>query len=172
MSHLRRRTPPAVGKARPGLCPKCHSWLGKKINPDPPNEVPSFSDLKLQKRYGASLGDLLAVGPTISSPTRKVIANSLSSIIGQVAGGNAAASARYLDRNKSVICTWQKCKGRMRITDMLDICDRVGISLIDFLTEKTGLATMSDEIILRVRKVICTKETELGSAGAQTASSS
>jgi hypothetical protein len=154
---------PLSGKTRPGLCPKCQSWLGRKINPDStPEEGASFSDLKLQKRYGVSLGDLLSVGPTISSPSRKVIANSLSSIIGQVAGGNAAASARYLNRNKSVICTWQRCEGRMRIADMLDICDRVGISLVDFLTEKTGLATMSDEIILRVRKVVVPKRRNWG----------
>jgi hypothetical protein len=46
----------------------------------------------------------------------------------------------------------------MRLTVLLDVCDRLGISLIEFLTAKTGQATMGGEIILRERKPVLRKK--------------
>lgn len=147
------------GRTRPGRCAKCESWLGRRTysNPVPKEALPS-SEMKLNERYITSLGHLLETGPANPSPSRETIANSLSSLIAKLADGNAAALARYLDRNKSAIWTWQRCNSRMRLTVLLDVCDRLGISLIEFLTAKTGQATMGGEIILRERKPVLRKK--------------
>lgn len=146
------------GRARPGCCAKCESWLGRTSYPNPAPKEALSSEMELNKRYTTSLGDLLETGPANPSPSRDMIASSLSSLIAKLANGNAAAFARGLDRNKSAICTWQRCNSRMRITDLLDVCDRLGISLMEFLTNKTGQATMSGEIILRERKAVVRKK--------------
>jgi hypothetical protein len=152
-------SPVLSGRARPGCCSKCQSWLGRKSYSNPaPKEALSSSEMRLNERYTRSLGSLLQTGPTNPSPARDVIANSLSSLITNLADGNAAMFARYLDRNRSVICTWQRCNSRMRITDLLDICDRLGISLVDFLAGNTGLAIMRGKIIPRQRKTVVRKK--------------
>jgi len=81
---------------------------------------------------------LLATAPHTSKPSRQSIVNAVSSLIQQLTDGNSAAFARHLKRNRSVIFGWQHGKSRIPINDLLDVCDHLGISLIDFVTGNTA----------------------------------
>lgn len=144
-------------RLRPGFCSKCDCWLGKASD-QTPNEQWTTSDVTRHMRFAVLLGQLLATAPHTPRPSRESIVTTMCSLIQKLADGNSAAFARRLGRNRSVIFGWQRGKNKIPINDLLEICDHLGISLIDFFTGNTGAATADHEIRSRARTTIARRK--------------
>ncbi|MDZ7609407.1 MAG: helix-turn-helix domain-containing protein [Eubacteriales bacterium] len=124
-------------RSRPGYCCQCGQWLGIPLNSVVNDEIPK-SELEWQIWIVETVGDLLAVAPSLSStPEKENIVRALLACADKVKGGNKAAFARTLGVSKSTMHLWCNGKAIPQIDAYLRICRRLGLKLSNLLDGTT-----------------------------------
>jgi transcriptional regulator with XRE-family HTH domain len=76
---------------------------------------------------------MIVAATHLPSPTKERNARSLSLCIDHVSEGIMNRFASLIGKRKNTVWGWQHGKTNIPINDLLRICDRVGLSLVDFL---------------------------------------
>lgn len=128
----RKEMLPLARQSRPGFCSRCSCWLGSV---DASKKQPPATDLEFQTWKAKSVGELLAAVPYLGEePRKEKIALALSSCAAQVTSGNMAAFGRLIRKQKNVLWGWDKGGLRIPIDDLLNLCHRIQITPLEFLT--------------------------------------
>lgn len=125
---------PWLGRcAQPGYCSKCSEWLGASLD-NVSNDTPILDhELEQQIWIGKNLEELIIAAPRLPSPPKERTAQSISSCINQASDGVMNRFARFISKRKNTVWGWQHGQAQIPIDDLLLICNRVSISLVDFL---------------------------------------
>ena len=125
---------PWLGRcAQPGYCSKCGEWLGASVN-EISNDTPILDrELERQIWVAKNLEELIIVARRMPSPAKARTAQSIASCINQTSEGIMNRFARLVGKRKNTVWGWQHGENQIPIDDLLSICNRVGISLVDFL---------------------------------------
>jgi hypothetical protein len=125
---------PLARQSRPGFCARCGFWLGSI---DTGRESLPNKDLERNTWTAKSIGELLGTTPYLGKEvTKGRIAKAISACAVQVTGGNMAALGRLIRKQKNVLWGWHKGGLRISINDLLQICHRIHITPLEFLTAK------------------------------------
>lgn len=125
---------PWLGRcAQPGYCSKCGGWLGTSPDEVSNNKPILDHELEWQIWIGKNLEELIIAACRLPSPPKERTAQSISSCINQASAGVMNRFARLIGKRKNTVWGWQHGQAQIPIDDLLRICKRVGISLVDFL---------------------------------------
>jgi len=116
----------------PGRCSQCGKWLGDDTSDGSPNMV-SADEFAWQTWVVKNVEDMIVAATHLPSPPKERIARSLSLCIDHVSEGIMNRFASLIGKRKNTVWGWQHGKSNIPINDLLRICDRVGVSLVDFL---------------------------------------
>jgi hypothetical protein len=134
---------------RPGLCSKCHRWLGNSASSPPGGEL-SDGDVNVQLRLVEDVGELLASAPIIDSPPRKgAVARALSLCIDRLTGGNAKKLADLVGLSENSLYGWKRglCLPTLGSSVRLSQC--LGFSTRRFLTDDIASAEFPVEPMIK-----------------------
>jgi len=121
-----------------GHCYYCGGWLGvlEEANPNHPAQ-PRDDELEWQTWAIRAAGELLAVAPQLpASPQKQRIADMVSMCADQLAGGNTARLGRELGIHVDTVQKWRHGDTIPSFDLLLQMCYRLGISPLRFLTEE------------------------------------
>lgn len=136
------RTLPILDRRwKPGHCSKCGAWLGaspqstssraREFEPD---------ELNWQTWIAGGIGELFANARSLTSPiARKQLPTSISICIEQAAAGNLSRFASMIGRQKTTVWGWRRGDTRITLSDLLNICYCMDISVLHFLTNDSAL---------------------------------
>lgn len=116
-------------RSRPGYCSRCQKWLGAAESSSSHHLPFSETDLNWHIWTARNLEELLA-----SEELAIDIPGALESIADRLTEGNLAALARRLQMPKNTVWLWSKGKNKPSLQALLAICYRLGVRLMDFLT--------------------------------------
>lgn len=121
-----------------GYCPKCKRWLGGSDSlTSKMNGKLTVEERDWQRWVTENVGGLLAAAPHIASPPNKqIIASSLSQCIEQTAKGCTSSFAKMVNIPRPTLGKWRVGNQAPSLGALLEICFKVGVSLLDFLTGK------------------------------------
>jgi hypothetical protein len=98
------------------------------------NETPILDyELEQQIWIGKSIEELIIAARRLPSPPKERTAQSISLCVNQASDGVMNRFARLIGKRKNTVWGWQHGQTQIPIDDLLRICNRVGISLVDFL---------------------------------------
>jgi transcriptional regulator with XRE-family HTH domain len=119
----------------PGYCSYCGRWLGSPRELLPMAHTCIHDDeLSWQQWVTTTLGDLLALTPTvIAPPTRQRVTEMLRFLVQQVSQGSHTAFERAVGLSKRLVAHWLKERKLPRIDGLLRVCYALDLSLSDFL---------------------------------------
>jgi hypothetical protein len=131
--HCGQRIPWLGRCAQPGYCSKCGEWLGASLAEVTSDAPITNHELEQQIWIGKSLEELIIAVRRLPSPQKERTATSISLCINQVSDGVMNRFARLIGKRKNTVWGWQHGQTQIPIDDLLRICNRVNISLVDFL---------------------------------------
>ncbi len=135
--HCHRKLPWLARCAQAGCCSKCDEWLGTSLD-EVSNDAPILDHkLEWQIWIAKNLEELIIAARRLPSPPKGRTAQSISSCINQASDGVMNRFARLIGKRKNTVWGWQHGQAQIPIDDLLRICNRVGISLVDFLYADT-----------------------------------
>lgn len=119
-----------------GYCSKCGEWLGTISEAQDNLAMSCESDLKRQCWVVEAIGELLARTPDLSSSIQKArIKAVLVAYVEQVTHGNINALCRLTQQPDSTLHNWLHGQGIPQLTQLLQLCDSLQLSLWDFFTQ-------------------------------------
>ncbi|PSN16325.1 hypothetical protein C7293_03215 [filamentous cyanobacterium CCT1] len=119
-------------QGRPGYCSNCLSWLGLEQSQFIAKEERRDDEyLSRQLWISTSVGEVLAADSSVLKPSREKLAKGLSKAVTHFADGNVAGLARQLGVPRNTLWLWCNGKNNPTLSSVLDICYRLGISLLD-----------------------------------------
>lgn len=119
--------------AQPGYCSKCGEWLGTTLD-QVSNDTPILDrELEWQIWVAKNLEELIITARRLPSPPKGRTAQSISSCINQTSEGIMNRFARLISKRKNTVWGWQHGRTQIPIDDLLRICYRLRVSLVDFL---------------------------------------
>jgi len=95
--------------------------------------TPADDELAWQTCVMKNLEEMIVAATHLPSPPKERIAKALSLCIDQVTEGIMNRFACLIGKRKHTVWGWQHGKAKIPMGDLLRICDRVGLSLVDFL---------------------------------------
>lgn len=128
-------------RSRAGYCPLCEKWLGvSRDSQSADNPVIDESELRFQMWAVENVGELLASAPTLKAiPIHENVVKSMSAIIDNIYEGVPGRLAQDIGKYKSTVWGWKHGKNTPALLEMLIVCRRAGISLLDFLTAEGAI---------------------------------
>ena len=134
--HCRLGLPIISWRSVPGFCSSCLGWLG--VSPSRscmPDNNRSAEETGLNDRTALSLGELIARAPSLKdAPSRERIIHSLVALIGY---NHAGVIASRLGINYVTAWTWSTKGVRLLVGRLLLVCEKLNVSVADFLTSDT-----------------------------------
>ena len=119
-------------QGRPGYCSNCSSWLGLEQSQLITQEERRDDELLSRQLWiSNSVGEVLAADSSMLKPSREKLAKGLSEAVIHFADGNIAGLARQLGVPRNTLWLWCNGKNNPTLSSVLDICYRLGISLLD-----------------------------------------
>ncbi|MBC8029207.1 MAG: TniQ family protein [Pyrinomonadaceae bacterium] len=131
--HCVRKLPWLARCTRPGYCSKCSQWLGTGFSEHSPDMVIPDDELEWQMWVGKSLEEMIVGATHLPSPPKERMAKAVSLCIAQASEGIMNRFACLIGKRKNTVWGWQHGKTQIPINDLLRICYRVRVSLVDFL---------------------------------------
>jgi TniQ len=116
-----------------GYCSNCDKWLGIPLEATSTETEISLSELDWQVWVTANLEEMISRAKDLPAPPKERIAQSLTLCIDQACDGIMNRFARLIDKRKSTVWGWQHAENQIPINDLLYMCKRLNISLVDFL---------------------------------------
>jgi hypothetical protein len=95
--------------------------------------TPADDELAWQTHVMKNLEEMIVAATHLPSSPKERIAKALSLCIDQVTEGIMNRFACLIGKRKNTVWGWQHGKAKIPMGDLLRICDRVGVSLVDFL---------------------------------------
>ena len=144
-------------QSRPGYCHLCEKWLGRLGNSASADyQIIDEPALHFQLWVVKNIGQLLAAAPALKVlPTEENVVKSISAIIDTIYEGVDRRLAQDMGKPKSSICGWKHGKHKPSLIEMIIICYKSRISLLDFLTAEVSIP--SEPFALQ----ICTEKKSL-----------
>lgn len=131
--HCARNLPWLARCGRPGYCSKCGEWLGTSFyEPSTDLAIPDH-ELQWQTWVVKNLEEIIMAATHLPSPPKERMAKAISLCIDQTTEGIMNRFACLIGKRKNTVWGWQHGKTQMPIDDLLRICYRVRVSLVDFL---------------------------------------
>jgi hypothetical protein len=125
---------PWLGRcSQPGYCSKCGEWLGTSLD-QVSNDTPILDyELKWQIWVAKNLEEMIMAATHLPPPPKERTAKAISICINQASDGIMNRFARLIGKRKNTAWGWQHGQAQIPIDDLLRICYRVGVPLVDFL---------------------------------------
>lgn len=129
----------------PGYCSLCRGWLGRELHTEvSEDEVISEDELQWQIWVINNIGKLLVTAPRLlSSPSRERVRENIITCVHQVASGSELAFAASLGKWVGMIQGWRSGKRQPTLNSLLQVCYRLNLSLVEFLTQKIETIDLS-----------------------------
>jgi hypothetical protein len=128
------RSLPWLGRlGQPGYCSKCGDWLGIGLDEPSRNTEISASELEWQTFVAENLEQTISAARHFPAPSKERTSTALSHCIDQTSEGVMNQFAGLVGKRKNTVWGWQHGKAQIPIDDLLRICYRIGICLVDFL---------------------------------------
>lgn len=116
-----------------GFCDRCSEYLGIASETQP---TMTSIEWRYSMRAAINIGELFAMAPTLPSlPTKENVALALKRTVDTVTGGNQAALARLFGIPKNTMWMWYSGKVLPQLNLVVEICDFLEVSILDFLTQ-------------------------------------
>ena len=140
--HCHHRSKPLTVFSRPGLCSRCHEWLGVPSAASPESGVsgqPTDNDNALWR--AETIGELMANAPRLDSPSlHSVLITNLRACIDAVAGGNVDGFASACHVSRTPLDFHLSGRNVPTIDFLLRICWQLRIPITAFLEKDSGRA--------------------------------
>ncbi|BAY10851.1 TniQ family protein [Calothrix sp. NIES-2098] len=139
--HCSQKLPRLAWYSRPGYCSKCKGWLGNSPEVDihTSNSL-SEDELKQQFWLMNNIGELIATTPIlITVPSKEILRKNILTCMNQFSNGNKAKFACFLGIDVTSLDGWLKRGSLPRLINTLNICCKLKIRLISFLTKDISL---------------------------------
>ncbi|MDZ7961478.1 MAG: TniQ family protein [Aulosira sp. DedQUE10] len=132
--------------SRPGYCSRCGEWLGCLLEDElATNQTLTENELKWQIWVTRNVEDLISATPHLPSTLSKdKIANKFSTYLNSLTNGNITAFARLLGMGNVTVTRWCRGENLPELEALLQICNILKTSLLDFLTEESITGNLSD----------------------------
>jgi transcriptional regulator with XRE-family HTH domain len=132
--HCKHKLAPLAWKSQPGYCSKCLGWLGVETENAQNREN---DEIEQQLWVANNVGELLSIASQLPNPpSREKIKRIISAYINQIAAGNLSAFVDLAGLNKQTVWGWYKGKTLPSLDTLLKLCQRLGVSLTDFLVRE------------------------------------
>jgi len=120
---------------RPGFCSACQRWLSNL--PDPTQkDFSNLQDMAYQCWKAEAAGTLLTCVPTLTHPPERAqFISNITACTKHVTQGNVSKMATRLGYDRTTLRAWQLGKHAPTLGTLLDICYRLGVMPLQFLTE-------------------------------------
>jgi hypothetical protein len=139
--YCERTLPILDRRSKPGHCSKCGKWLG--VPPQPASARDrnlGHEELKWQAWIAEAFGEIFAAEmPLDSSLARKGFPAAISRCIDQIAAGSLSKFASLIGRQKTTVWGWRRGDTRITLSDLLNTCYCMDISVLHFLTNDSAL---------------------------------
>ena len=137
--YCHKQIPPLGSRSRPGYCSRCQNWLGiSSASELLDREVLSEKELKWQSWVINNTGKLFITAPYLSSaPTRERLTKNIIACINQATEGNFSEFGRLIELPHRQVRTYYVGTSIPQLKTLVRMCNRLGISLLDFLTKET-----------------------------------
>ncbi len=148
--------PLLINWSEPGYCPACGHCLGtapykEKI----PQTMMNAEEQKWDNWVSNAVGELIASAPSLENPPRReMIASGITAYIERAPGGSVESLARSLGVSGENLRGWQKGSHLPHFNALLQLCKRVSISPLSFLT-KGGEEMAVDPLRTRLAGGFC-----------------
>lgn len=128
---------PLDPRSRPGYCSRCcQTLVSRAAGPEVDRGSLSNDDEDWANWKASTLGELLAVAPQIRcSPGKQQIATMISLCVDHTSSGNASAFGRLMHAERGNVIRWRKGLSLPRLSVLLNIAFRRGVSLADLVCE-------------------------------------
>lgn len=113
-------------RSRPGYCEHCSSWLGR--SDEYMTELDDWEQVKTIR-----IAELMESNTSFEKTD---ICNSLRQLVSCFANSNIAQFSRQVDVPKTTLWSWYSGKNVPTLEDVLRICNKFGISLVEFYSNK------------------------------------
>jgi len=124
--------------SRPGYCSKCSRWLGISTEFTYTNDIDrDTNEWKWQCWITSELGVLITAAPTIQPPQKAQIKSMINGCVEQIANGNMSELARLSNVMPRTIRSLIYEGIIPYLETLLQICYKLSISLLEFLTNDT-----------------------------------
>jgi len=131
--HCKRETRALTARSRVGCCARCRQWLGD----DGGRMEAAGQELLHQIWVAENVGTLLAWAPSsVHLPGAAALRANLRAAIDDLAEGNESALARTIGMDVTDSKSWITRHGTPRLDSLLQVCWRLGVPLLRFLTER------------------------------------
>jgi hypothetical protein len=136
-------------KSRAGYCSYCRQRLSDLGEDRLPSQHQAENE---QLRVAQSAAEMIGRAPDLANPPSKtLIQQNLRDLINHL-GGNCKAFGEVIGRRHNVICSWRDGKHVPRLETLMEICHRLNLSIVDFLTvpiEMNGHQSKMKELFFR-----------------------
>jgi len=142
--HCGRQVGPLESRSRRDCCSRCGQTLvPAAVNPTSDSRMLPLSDELMWASWVASaLGELLAAAPQITCPPeRELLAQTIRLCVDRLCSRNASTLARLMHVGRGAVSRWRRGKSTPRLTLLLSMAYRLGISLRDLLLGSPTLAS-------------------------------
>jgi TniQ len=142
-------------KVKPGHCGRCRHWLGMHTA-----ATNKSSDIGGRVALAESIGELLAIAPTLSQPpVCKTLLHNLKLCIRELADGSMNRFVAATGISYDILMDWDCIPERnVRLVHLCRICTLVGISPRLFVCERL---TLNDFDYERARKAVAQKTSHI-----------
>jgi AraC-like DNA-binding protein len=144
-----RRLRPLRAVSRPGLCSRCHQWLGF---PQPPTQQGRQTDY--QTWVAQQFGQLLEIAAFAQPIGKENIQKVLIGYVASFSAGNRSAIAEAAGCRRSSFCSWYKGASTARVDLLLRMCHELRIKLTSLVT---GTIAMEPEAVARAEVAMQTR---------------
>lgn len=133
--HCGRQVGPLESRSRRDCCSRCgQTLMPAAINPTSDSRMLPSDELMWGSWVASALGELLAAAPQITCPPgRQRLAETIRLCVDSLCSRNASALARFMHVGRGAVSRWQRGKSIPRLTLLLSMAYRLGISLLDLL---------------------------------------
>lgn len=133
--HCEHQIGPLESSSRRDCCLRCGQTLVPgAIDPTSDSRMLPSDELAWDSWVASSLGELLAATPQITCPPeRERLAQTICLFVDRFCSGNASTLARLLHVGRGAVSRWQREKTTPRLSILLSMAYRLGISLRNFL---------------------------------------
>lgn len=143
----RRQNELLSNHTRGGYCSCCKQRLGYSDQDRSPAEHRAENDEpEEQLRIARSAAQMIARAPDLPAPpSKQLIAQNLKDLINHL-GGSCQAFGEVIGRHHTVVCSWRDGKHIPQLETLMDICHRLDLSTVDFLTVPIEIKRDQSEI--------------------------
>lgn len=118
---------------QPGYCSKCRKWLGSDLYEPSSSVAISDHELAWHAWVVKNLEQTILAARHLPSPPKERTSKALAHCIDQATAGIMNRFASLIGKRKNTVWGWQHGKSQIPIDDLLQICWRIDVPLVDFL---------------------------------------